>query len=168
MTNHGGAGDEDLRGKPHLPRHAMMRAFGELAVIVHKADQAETHGHEQNDPGVNICQFHPQQRADHDRDQDHQAAHGRRAFFLQMRFGAVAADRLAFALFHAQPADNARTKDETNDQRGQQCATGPERDVAEQIEENEIMRERGEEVIKQAVNPSVAAGHRDTFGRSWR
>ena len=89
------------------------------------------------------------------RDQNHHPAHCRRAFFLQMRFGAVAADRLTAALLALQPADNRGAEDKTDQQRRRHRAAGSESDIAEQVEQNELVRQGPEDHVKHQVAPAV-------------
>ena len=54
----------------------------------------------------------------------------------------VLADRLAGALAGAQPADQAWSDHEGDDQRRQQRAAGAERQIAEQVEDDVLVRQR--------------------------
>jgi hypothetical protein len=67
----------------------------ELQVIVAEADDAEAHRDAERDPDEAIAQIGPQQRADHDGDDDQGAAHGGRAGLGQMRARPVVAHHLA-------------------------------------------------------------------------
>ena len=58
-----------------------------------------------------------------------------------VRFRAVGADRLALALQQPQPVDDARAEQEHEQQRGDDRAAGAERDVAEHIEDGELVRQ---------------------------
>ena len=79
----------------------------QLQVVVAETDHAEADRHAERDPDEAIAQIRPQQRADHDRDDDQRAAHGRRAGLRQMRSRPFIAHHLA-DLVARQPRDHRR------------------------------------------------------------
>ena len=103
--------------QPHLARNARRAALGHLVIVIEKADDAKADGHRNTGPNERIGQIHPDQHRCHQRDQDHQPAHRRRATLGEMRFGAVFADRLALALLDPQHGDETRTNDQSDNQR---------------------------------------------------
>src|SRR6202035_3052241 len=68
-----------------------------------------------------------------------------------VRLRPVAADRLALALEQPQPVDDGRTEQENKKQRGDHRAAGAERDVAEHIEDGELVRQI-DQPIKHTLN----------------
>ena len=90
------------------------------------------------------------------------------------------ADRLAVALHRLQPADQRRAEDEADHQRGQARRARAERDVAEQIEQDELVGKRPREVdtasgglrmrvecIDHQLHPAAEAAL-DQDGVAWR
>jgi hypothetical protein len=146
----GEARDQELDRKADFPRNAARVSFRQFLIVVREADKTKTGGYKQDNPCVMVGQIDPKQRAEDDRNENHQPAHGRCASFLEMRFGSVFADGLAFALFGAEPADQARAEQKANDERGQQSPASSERDVPEQVEADKILPEGREEMKKHA------------------
>src|SRR3546814_3655741 len=95
-----------------------MAALGHLVEIVHKADRGEAAGHEQAGPDEAVRQVHPEQRRDHQRDQDHQPAHRRRALFREMALRSVRSEehtselqslmRISYAVFCLKKKNNTQ------------------------------------------------------------
>ena len=135
------AGDQEFDGQPRLAGKAEMRLLGDLQIVVIEADRAEAQRHQQHHPDIDAGDVGPQQRRDDDARQDHQPAHGRRAGLLEMRLRPVGADRLALALPDAQRVDDRRAEDEDDQRRGDQRAAGAEGDVAEDVEDRDLVRE---------------------------
>jgi hypothetical protein len=137
----GDQADHRLHQQLDATRHALVVAPQQLQVVVDEAQRAVTEGDEQHRPDVTIVQIRPQQGGDAEREQDQHAAHGRRALLVdQVPLRPIRANRLPVALQRAQPADHARAQQETDEQRGQARGARAERDVAEQIEQNEMFR----------------------------
>ena len=111
--------------------------LADLRVIVEEADRAETQQPEQRDPDVRIAQVRPQQRRNHDRNDDQDAAHRRRAGLLLMRLRPVFADVLP-DLELAQLANQPGPEDDAKEQSRQARKRRPERDVAEQAKRAKI------------------------------
>ncbi|KFB67656.1 MAG: hypothetical protein CAPSK01_003099 [Candidatus Accumulibacter vicinus] len=108
-----------------------------LPVVV-PADATETNGHGQHHPHVTIAEVTPQQRGDDDGNQNQGSAHGRCAGFDQMRFRAIAPHRLA-DLLGGQPADQAWSGNEGNDQRGHCRQHRAQGDIPEHIESPHVL-----------------------------
>src|SRR5439155_6114613 len=68
------------------------------------------------------------------RNEDEQAAHGRRAALGEVALRTVGADRLTLALADPQPADEPRAEQQADQQRGRARRTGAEADVADEVE----------------------------------
>ena len=136
----GNAGDHELDAKARLAGQSKMRLLSHLEIVVVKADRAEAERDEQNHPNIDGGDVGPQQRRTDDSAQDHQAAHCWRAGLLEVGLRSVSADRLALTLPEAQGIDNLRAKDEDNQRRSDQRATGAESNVAENIEERNLVR----------------------------
>ena len=60
-----------------------------------------------------------------------------------MALGAVGADRLAVTLLGFEPADSGGAEDKGDEQRRHHRAAGAEGEVAEQVEDVDLMRELG-------------------------
>ena len=124
-------------------RDAFVVVARQLQVVVGETQRAVAQRDEQHRPDIEVAQIHPQQRGDRQRGQDQHAAHRRRALLLdQMPLRPIAADRLAVPLQRFQPADHRRPENEADDQRGQARGARAERDVAEQVEQDELVGER--------------------------
>ena len=125
-----------------------MRLLRHLEIVVIKSDRSEADRDQQNDPHIAAARVGPQQRRDDKPGQDHQPAHGRRAFLShEMRLRAILADRLALALAQAQQGNHRRAEQKNEQQRRHRGAGGPERDVAKQVERLEmraVFRKQGE------------------------
>jgi hypothetical protein len=127
--------DAQLRDQLDAAGQALGVALGQLQEIVAEADGAVAQGHPQHDPDIAVAEIGPQQRGYAGGDQEHEPAHGRRALLgEQMRFRAVFADRLAFALLQLQPADDVRADIERHEKGEQDGAAAAEGLVAEHIE----------------------------------
>ena len=83
-----------------------------------------------------------------DRRQDDDAAHRRRALLRAMPLGRVLADRLAAVLRRAQPPDQPRADHQRDDERRDQRHERPEGQIAEDVEEDVVSRQRDEEVVE--------------------
>src|SRR6185369_8092842 len=127
--------DQEFEREPGLAAEARMVRLLDLVVIVEPADQPEARSDEQARPDVGIGEVHPQQHRDDDGDEDEEAAHGRGAALGEMALRPVGADRLALALAYAQPADELRPEQQTDDERGRARRPGAEADVADEVEE---------------------------------
>ena len=137
--------DAAFERQPQPAGKALVRLLGDLEIIVIEADETEADRDEQDDPDIAALEIGPEQRRDDEAGEDHQAAHRRRALFSQkMRLRPVLADRLALALLEPQSRDDARPEEEDEEQRRRCRARSAERDVAEQIQRAENMRETGE------------------------
>ena len=122
-----------------------MRLLRHLEIVVVEADRAEADRDEQHDPDIGALEARPQQRRGEQAEQDHQAAHRRRALLGEkVRRRPVGADRLALALLEAQRRDDHRAEEEDQEQPGRRRAERAEREVAEQVEERRNMREVGQ------------------------
>ena len=91
---------------------ALLRYFG---VVVDEADGPEGEDAEQRQPDVGVAQVRPQKCRHDDRDDDQQAAHGRRTSFFAMRLRTFLANLLAEAPF-AQFANHERPEQEPQSQ----------------------------------------------------
>ncbi len=128
--------------EPRQAGKAFVRLLGDFQIVVVEADHAETERHPQHDPDVGVGRIGPQHRRDQHAGQNHQAAHRRRAGFGDdVGLRSVGADRLAFALQRAQPVDDGRTEQEHEQQRGDDRAAGAKRDVAEDVEDGDFVRQ---------------------------
>ena len=109
--------------------------LADLCIVICKPDQRIAERHKQHHQNEWIVQTGPEQGCRCQCTDDQQTAHRWRARFGEMRFGTVAADRLAFALFAAQNVDQWRTKDEPEQQRRQKRAARTEGDIAKQVKD---------------------------------
>src|SRR5207244_8131746 len=83
-----------------------------------------------------------------DRRQDDDPAHGRGALLGAMPLGRVLADRLAPVLQLSQAPDEPRADDQRDDERRDQGHERTEAQVAKDVEDDVVLRERDEEVIE--------------------
>jgi hypothetical protein len=112
-----------------LPRH--------LQIVVIETDHAETERDREHDPDIGVSRIGPKQGGHHDAEQDHQAAHGRRAGLDEVGFWPVGADRLTLALLDAQVIDDPRAEQEDENQRGQHRPAGSHCEIAKHVEERQ-------------------------------
>ena len=110
-VDRGDQADQRLPEELGARRQALRIPVHDLAPVVGPADGTEAHGHEQDDPDEAVGEIAPEQRGDHDRNQDQCAPHRRRAGLDEVGLRAVIAHRLAD--FHArQPRDHSRADHE--------------------------------------------------------
>src|SRR5208282_1617823 len=141
----GERGDDIFAEQARAAGEAEMRLLRHLQIIVIEADRGEAHGDEQHDPHIGAFQVGPQQSRDEEAEQDHEAAHGRRALLAQnMRGRSVDADRLTLALFQPQRGNDRRTEEEDEKKPGSRGAKRAKREVAEQMERARQMGQLGE------------------------
>src|ERR1700733_5856866 len=69
-------------------------------------------------------------------------------------------DRLAVSLQRFQPPDDVWPQQETDDQGRQARGTGAERDVAEQVEKDELVRQGSEDIVEHQPVPIAAVEDR--------
>ena len=132
----GDRGDDEFAGEARAAGKAAMRLLRHLEIVVIEADRGEAGGDEQHDPDIGAFEIGPQQRGGEQAEQDHQAAHRRRAFLGQeMRGRSVGADRLALALFQAQRGDDRRAEEEDQEQPGRRRAERAEGQIAKEVED---------------------------------
>ena len=146
---------------------AGMCLLGDFQIIVIKTDQPEAERHPEHDPYVRAGRVGPQQGRDQQAGQDHQPAHGRRAHLgQQMRLRAVGADRLALALLEAQQVDDRAAEQEHEHQSGDDGAAGAERDVAEDVEERDLVGKFGQPIKHRCeILPLLHSGARPAVKR---
>ena len=143
----GDKGNADLQRQLELARQTLAVTLGQLQIVVAEADNAVTDGDPQHDPDIAIVQIRPEQSRDDERQQDEHTAHGGRAFLgEQVVFRSVDTDRLALALFRLQPANDAGSEQKTDEECGQHRSAAAKGEIAEQIEDLELVGERGEEI----------------------
>jgi hypothetical protein len=94
----------------------------QFSIIVEKADQPEPNSDEQSNPNIGIAQIRPQQGRDAEREQDQETAHRRRSLFAQqVPIGTIRSNRLSIALLAAQPEDQARSENKTDQESSNDC-----------------------------------------------
>ena len=124
-----------------------MRLLGYLEIVVVEADCAKGEGDAQHDPNVAVGGIGPQHRRYDGAEENHQSAHRRRALLgHEVRLRSVAADRLPLALLEPQQVDDRMTEQKNEHQRGEHCSAGTERDVAQNVERPDRIRECREPV----------------------
>ncbi len=125
----------------------------DLGVVVPKSDASEAHQSEHRDPHVWIRKIRPQQRRHHDRDDDQDSAHGRRARFLLVRLRPVFPDVLADLKF-AQLGDQPRPQRQAQEQRRQCRERGAKRGVLEYAKGREVAKQLFvEQPIEHLIGP---------------
>jgi hypothetical protein len=156
--------DQEFRRQPPPAGNSQMRLFRDLQIVVVEADRAEAHGDQQHGPDIDRGKVTPQERRADNAGKHHKPAHCRRPGLLEVRLRTVGADRLALALSNAQRVDDRRPKQEDDKCGGNQRATRPEGDVAEDIEELELVSQSGQQHQHDLRFPSggmaVACGSR--------
>ena len=126
----------------------MVALADQFQIVVDGADGAETDGHDQHRPDITVPEIGPQKGTDGEGEENDDAAHGGGALFgQQVVLWPIGADRLAILLMLAQPSDHDRSDDEADDQRGDDRAAGPEGNVAEQVEDADLIGQGIEKVI---------------------
>ena len=162
----GDAGDGELDQDLGQAGDAGRGLFGDLGVVVEKAQGPVAEGDQQHHPDIEVLQVRPQQGADQQPGQDHEPAHGRGAGLLDdVALDAFLADRLAAALFGAHPVDEARAHQADHHLGRDQGHDGAEGQVLGQVEERHIVRhlavmagrEVGVEQIEHQPRPPEAA-----------
>jgi hypothetical protein len=147
--------DHDLGQQLEPAGQAVGAAPGELQHVVGKADRAEADRDVEDRPHEAVGQIRPQQGRHAERQEDEEAAHGRRARLGQhVGFRPVVADRLSRALLGLQPLNDARADDEADDQRRQHGAAAAEGQIAEQVEDDVVVGQGGEQVEQHARPPT--------------
>ena len=116
------------------PRLRFFRYFG---IVVDEADGAEGENAKQREPDVGIAEVGPQKSRDDDRDDDQQAAHGRRAGFFPMRLRALLTNLLAEAPV-AQFANHEGPEQESQSQSRQARERNARRDEAEDAKRRDV------------------------------
>ena len=135
-----GEAQRELIDQLALAGEAQVAAARDLGVIVEESDPAEADQRGERDPDIGIAQIRPQQRGDHDRDDDQHPAHRGRTRLLLMRFRALFANILA-DLKLPQPADQPWAQPDAEKERGEAGEAGAERDVAEHAERADVALE---------------------------
>ena len=140
-------------GQQDLPEHLLTgrKALGillhHLLVVIHEADDPVADRDEERRPDILVGQVGPQQGRYDDRRQDHHAAHGGGALFLQVRFRSIGADHLA-GLQALELADDPGAEHEADQQCRYHGVDGPKRQVLEDIEELDVGRQRIKYVVE--------------------
>ncbi len=142
---------QELHDQLHACADTGRRAFGDLQIIIHEAEQTERDRDQQHGPNVEIGKVRPQQCREHQRNQDQKSAHGGRTlFFDDMTLRTIAADRLSLALGQFQPADESGPDDKTDEKRRHHRTAGAEREIAEHVEDPVVVGQRHQELIEQS------------------
>ena len=140
----------------------------DLPVIVDPADRAETDRHQQRHPHEAVREIAPQQRGHRDRHQDQRAAHRRRARLHEVRLRPVVAHGLA-DLHPRQPDDDLRADDERDQERRHAAQHGAQREVAEDVERADVLRQELGQPQEHQCAPSPPDGpHSAATTRSMR
>ena len=127
--------DDEFARKAGAAGEAAIRLLGHFEIVVVEADHREAGGDEQHDPHVGAFEIGPQQRGDEEAEQDHEAAHRRRALFQKKVGGrAIGADRLPPMLFKPQRGDDRRTEEEDEEEPGPCGSERAEGEIAEEVE----------------------------------
>ena len=125
---------------PRAARKRIVRLLRDFQIIVVEADHPEAQRDAHDDPDVGVGRVGPQQSRDQHAGKNHQATHRRRAGLGdEVRFRTIGADRLAFSLQPPQPINDELAEQKHKQQRGDDRAAGPERDVAKHIEDGKLV-----------------------------
>jgi hypothetical protein len=104
----------DLQREFGAGGEAQVAAMRDFRVVVGESDGRVSADGKYGDPDETVAEVSPEERGNNDRDDDQQAAHGRRAGFFLVGLGSLFADVLS-DLEVAQAADDERA----HDQRGE-------------------------------------------------
>ena len=125
----------------------MVAYFG---VVVHKADHAEAHEHEQGEPDVHVGEIGPQKRGEDDPGHDEQSAHGGGSG-LGLMLGHVGENGLSH-LEGRELFQKPRARDDGEQQREDERPGGTERDVAEHVQQGDVLTEGHKKVIEHGIS----------------
>ena len=159
QTQHGRAGDDQLSRQFGPGGNPLVLMMPQLGHVVPEADSAKPHKDQQRLPDIGIGQIRPQQDAHAQREHDQQAAHGGRAGLGGMR-GDIFQNVLA-ALEAAQPGNEMRPAHNGQHQRRHQRRHGTKGDVAKDVEQGNIRRQRRQQIIKHAYSLPCAQTAKD-------
>ena len=134
--------------------------FRHLGVVVDEAQHAEGRRHARDDPDIGIGQVAPQKDRDADARQDHQPAHGGGADLGQVGHRAVVTDRLALALFGADPVDEPAAHGRRHDGRRRQGQGRADGLVLDQVQQRILVRDVGVIEIQKVEHAGVSIGSR--------
>ncbi len=131
-----------------------MAVLFHLGVIIREPNRAKPKRDEQDQQDIPVVHPPPQDRRDHQRSKDHDAAHRGRALFLQqMTFRPILADRLALALHRPQAVDDRLAEDEPEHQRSEKGATGAKGNITKQVKHIAAIGQRHKQFIKHLICP---------------
>ena len=109
-------------------------AFDHLLVIVPESHHTHVAERRHGQPGQQTVHRNPEQGRHHDREDDHQATHGRRILLVPMQLKQRRRLLLALGLRHVQPfelTDHPRRQHKGQNERRPRPGQGADRDVAE-------------------------------------
>jgi hypothetical protein len=144
--------EQDLAHELLATDQSLGLALDDLQVVVEEAEDAHPDRGQQQEVDVGIPQIGPEQRRDHRGGQDDEPAHRRRAGFRAVPLGALLADHLA-GLDLAHLADDPGPDQKREEQRRDRRVGGPERQVAEHVEEGVDFDEPDEQVVEHQPVP---------------
>lgn len=139
------AGEGELPEQLVPARQAGRLLFGDLQVVIHKAERAEPEHRKEREPDKLVGRPSPEDGGDgHGTEQEH-APHGRGTALAAVQLGQLmdlffGADRLPH-FQRDKPTDHPVAKDEAKQERGHRRAHGPEGDVLEDVERFEVTAE---------------------------
>ena len=125
-------------------------AADDFQIVVEEPDQSHPQRRGDGDDDVAAVESRPQQRGNHGRQNDDQAAHRRGAALAVMARGTLRAHDLSDPVL-AQLRDDLGPDDEREQERGDGRTRGAEGDVVEEIENDVLPCERREQMIEHQV-----------------
>src|SRR5262245_2276223 len=160
-----GEGQGDLQRELPAGRQPQVVLARDLHVVVPETDRPEGDHRRHRDPDERVAEVGPEQGRRHDRGDDEDPAHRRRAALGLVRLRALLADLLA-DLEAAEAVDEPPAEEERDQHRGDDGHRRPEGDVAEDVEGDGPGVQLVEEVVEhQAAVPPRARSASTTCSR---
>ena len=122
----------------------------DLEDVVDEADQAEEDHGPDGHPDVDVGQVAPEERRDDGAEDDQDAAHRRRPFLGEMGLRAVGPDLLP-DLAALEETDEPGAEEEAQDEGGDPGGGRAHGDVAEDVEEEDLVAEGNEEPVQHGL-----------------
>ena len=144
---------DDLQAHLLRGREAQTAPLDDLDVVIGKPDRAEGQRREHDQPYERVGEIAPQQGGQQNSDTDKYAAHGWRAGFFLVIFGAVFADVLA-NLELAQLFNDEGPDQQGNEHRGQAGKRSTKRQIPKDAEGSEV---RKKFLVQQPVKQTSSA-----------
>lgn len=127
-------------------RQSFGLALDEFQIVVGKSHGAEADGRHHHQPHVAVGHVGPQERGEHDRKDNENAAHRRRSTLGQVPLRPVVANLLAEFNLLQFPDDPGRHH-KGDEKRGDRCVDDPETLIAKDVQERKLCMKWIEPVV---------------------